>query len=91
MQVPPREDRQHHQEPLEQYYEKENYPNRKRIASVYLCEEGKHSKKIASVFAPFKYDNDVRCDLHPRWDHNNEKVCIDSVHEGKKELYVIRL
>ncbi len=69
----------------------DTYPNRKRIANVYLCEEGKHSKKIASVLAPFKYDNDVRCDLHPRWDHKNEKICIDSVHEGKKELYVIAL
>ena len=68
----------------------DTYPNRKRIASVYLCEEGKDSKRIARVFAPFKYDNDVRCDLHPRWDHKNEKICIDSVHEGKKELYIIK-
>lgn len=69
----------------------DTYPNRKRKANVYLCEEGKYSKKIASVFAPFKYDNDVRCDLHPRWDHNNKKICIDSVHEGKKELYIISI
>ena len=67
------------------------YPNRKRIASVYLCEENKHSKKLVSVFAPFKYDNDVRCDLHPRWDHKNEKICIDSVYEGKKGLYIINV
>ena len=69
----------------------DTYPNRKRIASVYLCEEDKKSTKITSVFAPFKYDGDVRCDLHPRWDHQNKKICIDSVHEGKKEIYVINL
>ena len=67
----------------------DTYPNRKRMANVYLCEEDKKAIKIASVFSPFKYDNDVRCDLHPRWSHDGNKVCIDSVHDGKKELYII--
>lgn len=67
----------------------DTYPNRKRMAYVYLCQEGEKSIEISKVFAPFKYDNDVRCDLHPRWSHDGTKICIDSVHGGKKELYVI--
>ncbi len=68
----------------------DTYPNRKRIASVYLCtEEDNRSRRIARVFSPFKYDNDCRCDLHPRWNHTGDKVCIDSVHEKKRGLYVI--
>ena len=67
----------------------DTYPNRKRIASVYLCKENQKAIRIANVFAPFKYDNDVRCDLHPRWSHDGNKICIDSVHDGKKELYNI--
>ena len=68
----------------------DTYPNNKRMASVYLCtEEDNRSRQIVRVFSPFKYDNDCRCDLHPRWNHKSNKVCIDSVHEGKKELYVI--
>lgn len=68
----------------------DTYPNRKRIASVYLCTEGDNkSRKIASVSAPFRYDNDCRCDLHPRWDRKGDKICIDSVHEGKRGLYII--
>lgn len=68
----------------------DTYPNRKRIASVYLCtEEDNRSRKIARVSAPFKYDNDCRCDLHPRWNHAGDKICIDSVHDGKRGLYVI--
>ncbi|MBQ9314238.1 MAG: glycosyltransferase family 2 protein [Clostridia bacterium] len=67
----------------------DTYPNRKRIASVFLCKENEHSVRIARVFSPFKYDNDTRCDLHPRWNHQEDKICIDSVHEGKKELYVL--
>lgn len=70
----------------------DTYPNRKRQAEIFICrEENKQPVRIARLFSPFKYDNDVRCDLHPRWNHKGNKICIDSVHEGKKELYVIRL
>lgn len=67
----------------------DTYPNRKRLASVYLCKEDGYCKRLARVFAPFRYDNDCRCDLHPRWSRDGRKVCIDSVHEGKREMYVI--
>ncbi len=68
----------------------DTYPNRKRLASVYLCtEEDNRSRRISRVFSPFRYDNDCRCDLHPRWNRVGNKVCIDSVHEGKRGLYVI--
>ena len=70
----------------------DTYPDRKRLASVYLCKEADMKpQRIARVFAPFRYDNDVRCDLHPRWNRKGDKVCIDSAHEGKRGLYVISL
>ena len=68
----------------------DTYPNRKRIASIYLCTENDNrARKIARVLSLFKYDNDCRCDLHPRWNREGTKVCIDSVHEGRRGLYVI--
>ena len=48
-------------------------------------------KVIARVFAPFKYDNDTRCDLHPRWSRDGKKVCFDSVFEGHRGLYVVNV
>lgn len=70
----------------------DTYPNRKRIASVYLCDESQiHPQRIARVFSPFRYDNECRCDLHPRWNRTGTAICIDSVHEGKRGLYVIPL
>lgn len=68
----------------------DTYPNRSRVASIYHIKND-NPIKIARVFAPFKYDNDVRCDLHPRWDRKGNKICFDSVFEGRRGLYIIEL
>lgn len=72
----------------------DRYPNRARVASVMVAKEAKDASQvqtIAKVFAPFKYDNDTRCDLHPRWSRDSKKVCFDSVFEGHRELYVVEV
>ncbi|WP_339180175.1 hypothetical protein [Oceanobacillus sp. FSL W7-1293] len=66
----------------------DTYPNRSRLSKVYIIENN-NIKTIAKVFAPFKYDNDFRCDLHPRWNRDGDKICIDAVFEGKRKLYII--
>jgi len=68
----------------------DTYPDRARIARVY-CIKNEKVHEIAKVFAPFKYDNDVRCDLHPRWNRSGDKICIDSVFEGRRSLYLINI
>ena len=73
----------------------DSYPNRARVADIKLLRdddpEGKNFKVIARVFAPFKYDNDTRCDLHPRWKRDGSAVCFDSVFEGRRGLYVVNV
>lgn len=71
----------------------DSYPDRARIASVRVM-DGKHEENdksdvIARVFAPFKYDNDTRCDLHPRWSRDSKTICFDSVFEGHRGLYTV--
>ena len=71
----------------------DTYPDRARVASIKLMDGTDENKNdveiIARVFAPFKYDNDTRCDLHPRWNHKGNKICFDSVYEGYRGLYFI--
>lgn len=72
----------------------DSYPDRARIACIRLMSGDicrNESRIIARVFAPFKYDNDTRCDLHPRWNHLGNKICFDGVFEGHRGLYYVDL
>lgn len=72
----------------------DSYPDRARVASINLM-DGDETKQenttVAKVFAPFKYDNDTRCDLHPRWNHAGDKICFDSIFEGHRGLYIVEV
>lgn len=71
----------------------DTYPDRARIASVKVMSGPNDAdiKTVARVFAPFKYDNDTRCDLHPRWSRDGRKIAFDSVYEGHRGLYMIEV
>ena len=68
----------------------DTYPDRARIATVKIM-SGEEIRTVARVFAPFRYDNDTRCDLHPRWNRAGDAICIDSVFEGRRGLYTVQL
>ncbi|WP_312562802.1 hypothetical protein [Anaerospora sp.] len=68
----------------------DTYPNRQRIATIYCINSNTNEiRTVARVFAPFKYDNDVRCDLHPRWNRAGDRICFDSVFNGQRGMYVV--
>ena len=70
----------------------DTYPNRVRIQEVKVAKDtDSEPKTVAKVFAPFRYDNDTRCDLHPRWSRDGKMICFDSTFEGRKGLYVVTL
>ena len=45
--------------------------------------------ELGRFHSPPRYAGPVRCDLHPRWSRDGGQVCIDSVHEGSRQMYVI--
>ena len=68
----------------------DSYPDRARIQYIRVMKgEDCKPETVAKVFSPFKYDNDTRCDLHPRWNHKGNQVCFDSVFEGHRGLYTV--
>lgn len=70
----------------------DSYPDRRRVSNIYiLSEESGETPTIVRVFSPFRYDNEVRCDLHPRWSRDGRSVCFDAVFEGKRGLYAVKV
>ena len=73
----------------------DSYPNRARVQEIKVIKDSdidaKEQHVLARVFSPFKYDNDTRCDLHPRWSRDGEQVCFDAVFEGHRGLYMTAL
>lgn len=70
----------------------DSYPDRARIQYLRVMDdEDTKPKIIAKVFSPFKYDNDTRCDLHPRWNHKGDNICFDGVFEGHRGIYFARV
>lgn len=44
---------------------------------------------VGRFFSPPNLVGDVRCDLHPRWNRIGNQVCIDSAHDGERQMYVL--
>lgn len=68
----------------------DSYPNKNRIQTIRIFSENEIFN-IVKVFSPFKYDNDTRCDLHPRWSRDNKFICFDGCFDGRRRLYSINV
>ena len=45
---------------------------------------------LARLHSPkSRWWGEIRCDLHPRWSRDGTQVCIDSVHTGERQMYVV--
>jgi len=34
-------------------------------------------------------EGELRCDLHPRWNRTGTRICVDSAHDGTRQMYLI--
>ena len=77
--------------PDRQWVLNDTYPDRFDMRTLMLVRwpTGKRID-ISRLYSPkAKWWGEIRCDLHPRWSRDGTKVCIDSVHEGSRQIYVI--
>jgi Tol biopolymer transport system component len=69
----------------------DTYPDpvtNERILMMFDCENNvRHD--LGSFYTDPKLRKENRCDLHPRWSRDGTQVCIDSVHEGERQMYVL--
>ena len=76
--------------PDRQWLLTDTYPDsdQKRTLMLYHLESDTRID-IGRFYSPPELTGPIRCDLHPRWSRDGQQVCIDSAHEGSRQLYVI--
>lgn len=70
----------------------DTYPDEHRRQHLFILDvKSNRAARIASFYAPEQYHGDWRCDLHPRWSRDGKQICIDSTHDGIRQVYVVDL
>lgn len=69
----------------------DTYPDEDNERQVYLYNHTNGNRvDIGSFRSPPEYkQTGYRCDLHPRWNRDGTVICIDSMHEGSRQMYTI--
>ncbi len=68
----------------------DTYLDADRMRTLILyCPDQERRVDIGRFYSPPGLDGPLRCDLHPRWSRDGTKVCIDSAHEGSRQVYVL--
>lgn len=70
----------------------DTYPDKSRKQKLILVNLSRQKPYIiGEFFSPLKFENETRCDLHPRWSPDGNSINIDSVFEGKRNSYLINI
>jgi hypothetical protein len=68
----------------------DTYPDAKRLQTLMLFDPFRDRRiDIGQFYLSPKIAGPFRCDLHPRWNRAGTQVCIDSAHEGDRQVYVL--
>ncbi|MBN2327608.1 MAG: hypothetical protein JXR73_10680 [Candidatus Omnitrophica bacterium] len=68
----------------------DTYPDRERMQNLmlYRPRDGK-LEMLGRFYLDKKFTGQTRCDLHGRWSRDGRHVCIDSLHTGKRQMYLL--
>lgn len=66
----------------------DSYPQENELRRLFLYElKTGAAYEIGAFRSDCSYPLPTRCDLHPNWSRDGRKVCIDSTHEGSRQIY----
>ncbi|MFO7776503.1 MAG: hypothetical protein R6W89_11970 [Candidatus Hydrogenedentota bacterium] len=70
----------------------DTYPDADRMQHLYIVRmEDEEVVRLGSFYQPEEFTGAWRCDLHPRWSRDGTRICIDSTHDGSRQVYVLDL
>ncbi len=76
---------------LHNYVITDTYPDKSRLCTLLLYDvSNKQKTELGKFFAPWIFEAEKRCDLHPRFKTNSNDISIDSAHEGIRKNYIIK-
>ena len=68
----------------------DSYPQEDDCRCLFLYDlQKKEAFEIGRFYADPAYSPATRCDLHPNWSRDDRTVCIDSIHEGSRQIYLV--
>ncbi len=68
----------------------DGYPDMKSRQPLFLWDCFNNTGyEIGRFHTPRSLDGDIRVDLHPRFNHDATKVCIDSAMDGSRAMYIL--
>jgi len=69
----------------------DTYPDEHQMRTLMLVRTADARRiDIARLHSPkARWWGEIRCDLHPRWSRDGCQICVDSVHEGTRQMYVL--
>lgn len=67
----------------------DTYPDSTRMKHLYLFDiENEELQEVGSFYEPLGYENQCRCDLHPRI-ISDKLFSVDSTHSGRRDLILL--
>ncbi|MCC5829560.1 MAG: hypothetical protein JJU36_08935 [Phycisphaeraceae bacterium] len=70
----------------------DSYPNRELEQELWIYHVASGTRYTIGRLATQEHlrkNGAIRCDLHPRWSRDGRTVCIDSAHEGARQMYAV--
>ncbi len=68
----------------------DTYPDEQGRRTLMLYDSANDRRiDLGKFYSPAIQPEELRCDLHPRWNRSGTQICFDSVHEGSRQIYLI--
>lgn len=67
----------------------DTYPDSEDMRTLLLYHWASGTRVDIGRFLSPPMEWQIRCDLHPRWSRDGRSICIDSIHEGRRGMYLL--